>query len=111
MKRINFTDSDIDILKKAHLYWNKRKRFQLLIEELSELITAVSHSFRTNKNNKYNFLEEFADVCIMLQDCILYFDENEINQINKIRKKKLKKVLKYMELKNESNKFYKTTES
>lgn len=109
MKDIVFSDKDIAILKEINARSNTENRLLLLAEESAELITAILHLFRnshkSNKDDKEAFLEEIADVLILIKDRLLYM-ENDIEKINNIIHEKLERTKKRLDCHDKHSKFY-----
>lgn len=64
----------------------------IVIEELSEMIQALTKSIRGN-DNRENILEEFVDVCISMQYIIGLFDisEEEFNKAANVKLDRLER--------------------
>lgn len=65
------------------------KQVIVAMEELSELQKELCKALRS-QNNREHLIEEFADVCIMLEQMKIYFDLDE-ETINKVIKEKLER--------------------
>ena len=66
----------------------------IIIEELSEMIQALTKSMRGN-NNRENVIEEFVDVCISMQYLIGLFDisEEEFNKAANVKLDRLERMI------------------
>ena len=72
-----------EVFDRKELYKKLIDRYQekqiiVAIEELSELAKELCKNLR-GRNNKNHIVEEIADVEIMLEQLILYFDISEID--------------------------------
>lgn len=65
------------------------KQVIVAMEELSELQKELCKALR-NKGNKEHLIEEFADVCIMLEQMKIYFDLDE-KEVNKVINEKIER--------------------
>jgi NTP pyrophosphatase (non-canonical NTP hydrolase) len=76
----------IEICRKAIEVYGADKQKDMAIEEMSELIQAIS---KDKRGLNHNAEEEIADVVIMIRQMLFVYDEKEIN---KIVEKKLKRL-------------------
>lgn len=83
--------------KQIFKYYGKERQMLQLVQELAELIQAIT------KGDKENFIEEIADVQVMIdQFTIMHPDLDK--EMRKIQLEKVKRQLKRMEeLQNDSN--------
>jgi NTP pyrophosphatase (non-canonical NTP hydrolase) len=84
------------ILKSAIETFGREAQKRQAQEELSELITAISHEIRGRKNE--NVAEEIADVLIMLQQLVIIYDNAE--QVAKFQNEKLHRLYSAVKRKN-----------
>lgn len=86
---------DIDIIKKSIEWYGETEQLVVCMEELSELIQAISKYIR-GFNNKDNLTEEIADVkicCEMLQQ-ICRISESEVQKMIKEKQDRIGKMMK-----------------
>lgn len=75
-----------------HYGFNNQR--EILVEECAELIQAVSKCKRNDINVSDNFIEELADVSIMIEQMLAGFDAAELVQYQVYIKHKLRRQLK-----------------
>lgn len=87
---INFKDEEIIVCKKAiDLYGGALQKI-VAIEEMGELIQAISKSLR---GDEHNVEEEIADVMIMLTQLMMMYDLKKVMEIRETKLKKLERVV------------------
>ena len=74
-------------------YYGVSSQLDMLVEECSELITAVQKVKRGQAYAFDNFVEELADVSIMTQQMLCYMSEEQRKQYNECIDYKLKRQL------------------
>jgi len=79
--------SDIEILNSAIKTYGEREQEEVAIEELAELIQAISHKHR---GRKHNIAEEIADVEIMIEQ--LKIINHCSVEVAEIRKEKIERL-------------------
>lgn len=85
--------TEVEVLEKAIATYGKLPQVFMAIEEMSELIQALSKNFR-GKENLDNVAEEIADVEIMIDQLKLIFKvESECQEIRFVKIKRLKDAL------------------
>jgi len=62
-------------------FWGFEAQAKIMQEECAELILAIFHLFRKRKGAASNTMEEIADVYLMLQQMMFYFDKEAIMEI------------------------------
>ena len=79
----------MDFYKKIVKCFGKESQKNKSIEELSELIRAIS------RNDRENVIEELVDVGIMLMQIMIIYDidENEIDKLFEIKEKRINDLL------------------
>lgn len=80
----NYELTDEDVLRMALHRFGIKNQTDLAIEEMSELITALSHWHR-GRIRPEDVISEIADVCIMTQQLALYFGEDAVK--DEVRRK------------------------
>jgi len=78
------------LYKRAIEKWGELSQIDMMIEEMSELITALSHLKRGRTNNVN---EEVADVMIVTGQARFMFDSVEIDRIKQEKLERLKGLL------------------
>lgn len=85
------------IYKKAMYKWGFPSQVMILMEEAGELIQAASKLCRKKEgtyNKKIVFLEEIADMEIMIEQFKFFFQAHKI--VDQIKEKKLKRLKKLL---------------
>lgn len=83
-----------DFLSEAIKLFGVNTQLDLIQEECSELITAISHYKRGKQNSSQEVKEELADVIIMIRQASIIFGEKDIQNIIDVKMKRLAKRLK-----------------
>jgi len=79
-----------EIYRKAFRKWGSHNQVGILQEECAELIVASSKWFRGDSPAfEYGFIEELADVEIMIEQMKLIIDQNKFNEIKTTKIKRL----------------------
>ena len=73
------------VAKKALEKWGIDKQLDCLVEECSELITAIQH-YKRNRVSKLAIGEEIADVEVMIHQIVFYLDLKEAIELVKSQK-------------------------
>lgn len=80
-----------DQLDKIYNHYGKENQHIKLIEEMAELTQAIL------KDDYKNYLEELADVSIVLEQIILKLDKKDKEQFEQVRTDKIERTLKRFE--------------
>lgn len=90
MHRIFLKGQKKELYKKIIAKNGKEHQLRQLQEECAELITAVSHYLRKDRQeDKENLLEELADVSIMFEQLPFLLDDEDLHMIEKIKQEKI----------------------
>jgi len=80
----------VRIYKKAIEKWGNPSQLLMVMEELAELIQAISHLLRNKYKAKSKVIEELADVEIMCEQLRIMINEDE--KIDKVKEEKLNRL-------------------
>lgn len=78
-------------------YYGKEPQLRQTQEELAELILAISKCVRNDLHFQENFVEEIADVEIMLEQLKLFMTDSELNHLEFIKETKIVRQLERIE--------------
>jgi NTP pyrophosphatase (non-canonical NTP hydrolase) len=81
-----------DIYTRALGKWGINSQKMMLIEEIGELLTSLSHEMR-GRVDKDKVRSEIVDVIIMLEQMKIYYGEIEIQEIKRYKLERLEKKL------------------
>lgn len=79
--------NELEVMKAAIRYYGEAAQEEVAMEELAELITAISHKHR---GREHNIAEEIADVEIMCEQ--LKIINNCASEVKEIRQQKIKRL-------------------
>lgn len=78
-------------------YYGKEAQLRQTQEELAELILAISKTVRNDLHFQENFIEEIADVEIMLEQLKLFMTDSQMNHSEFIKEAKISRQLERIE--------------
>lgn len=87
---IDFKDEEIIVCKKAIDLYGEALQKIVAVEEMGELIQAISKSLR---GDDHNVEEEIADVMIMITQLMMMYDLKKVMEIREAKLKKLERVV------------------
>ena len=85
----------VRIYKKAIEKWGEPSQLLMVMEELAELIQAISHLLRGRNYAESEVIEELADVEVMCEQLRVIIDKND--KIDKIKEEKLARLAEMLE--------------
>lgn len=85
----------VRIYKKAIEKWGEPSQLLMVMEELAELIQAISHLLRNKYKAESKVIEELADVEIMCEQLRIMINEDD--KIDKIKEGKLARLSEMLE--------------
>ena len=71
-----------ELLQAAVEKWGIQSQVMMAIEEMGELLQAISKVHRNGNNSIYNLLEEIADVRIMMDQLVLIFEPSTTMKVS-----------------------------
>lgn len=86
----------MDNIKKILNHYGFENQREILVEECAELIQAVSKLKRKNERVSYNFLEELADVSIMIEQMLSALTKDELMTFEQYRHDKIKRQIRWI---------------
>ncbi len=93
---LNYHDHTVKMMKDSVKLWGVEAQKMMIVEECSELITAISHQLRGRQSNVE---EEIADAEIVLEQARVIFDSKKIDEIKKEKLDRLnKRIIKAKQL-------------
>lgn len=100
--KLNKQERKNDINRESKLiqianYYGKEPQLRQTQEELAELILAISKCVRNDLHFQENFVEEIADVEIMLEQLKLFMTDSELNHLEFIKEAKIVRQLERIE--------------
>lgn len=87
---IDFKDEEIIVCKKAIDLYGEALQKIVAVEEMGELIQAISKSLR---GDDHNVEEEIADVMIMITQLMMMYDLKKVMEIREAKLKRLERVV------------------
>lgn len=96
---LNYSANSEFLCSKSFEKWGKENQFRQLQEECAELIAVINHFLKKeDEKNTKDFLEEFVDVCIMVDKFRTYITNSKNNeQFQQIFNEKVRTLREYLE--------------